>query len=112
MTDINFILITSFTTMFSFVFFILALYEGIGKIGSIDFARTIILYISSLLASVLSIGLILSMVTPFAVSYWYLPLFFAIIDLVMVVFTSWKAYLHKVEETPSRNRRYNASAEE
>lgn len=109
MTDINFILITAFTTMFSFVFFVLAVEQGIGKIGNIDFAKALIYYFSSLLSSMLCVGLFLSMDTDFAVAYWYIPFFFMVIDFVMIVFTGWKAYLHQQEGQPNRNRRYNAN---
>lgn len=108
MVDINFILITSFTTIFSFTFFILATMEGIGKIGNIDFARALLYYFVSLMSSFLCIGLYLSMATDFAVAFWYIPLFFTLMNFALIVFTSWKAWLHKIETTPSRNRRYRA----
>jgi lipid-A-disaccharide synthase-like uncharacterized protein len=107
----DFNLITIFTTIFSVGFFILGIYEGIGKVGDIDFARATIFYIASLLSSILCIGLYLSMSTPFAVAYWGIPVFIIIMNIVLVVFTSWKAYLHKMEVTPSRNRRYNPNEE-
>ncbi len=103
----DFNLIAIFTTIVSFAFFVLGLYEGVGRVGDIDFARAMIFYFVSLLASALCVGLYLSMSTPFAVAYWGLPVFIIIMDLTLIVFTSWKAYLHKMAETPSRNRRYN-----
>lgn len=105
----DFLLITIFTTIFSFGFFLLGTREGIGQIGDIDFARALIYYFASLLCSILCIGLYLSMSTGFGLAFWFIPFFFMILSLVMIVFTGWKAYLHKVDVTPSRNRRYNAN---
>lgn len=107
----DFMLITIFTTIFSFGFFLLGTREGIGQIGDIDFARALIYYFASLLCSILCVGLYLSMSSGFALAFWFIPFFFIALSFVMIVFTSWKAYLHKVEVTPSRNRRYNANEE-
>jgi len=106
----DFMLITIFTTIFSFSFFLLGTREGIGQIGDIDFARALIYYFASLLCSFLCVGLYLSMSSGFAVAFWYIPLFFIILSFTMIVFTGWKAWLHKSEMAPSRNRRYNANA--
>lgn len=104
----DFMLITIFTTIFSFTFFILGTREGIGQIGDIDFARALIYYFASLLCSFLCIGLYLSMSSGFALAFWFIPFFFIVLSFVMIVFTGWKAWLHKTELTPSRNRRYVA----
>lgn len=108
MTDIYFILIAAFTTVFSFCFFILATSEGIGKVGDIDFARALIYYFASMLTGFLSIAMTLSMDTPFALSFWYIPFMFVLLDFIMVIFTSYKSYLHRIETEPGRNRRYYA----
>lgn len=105
----DFMLITIFTTIFSFGFFLLGTREGIGQIGDIDFARALIYYFASLLCSILCVGLYLSMSSGFALAFWFIPFFFIALSFVMIIFTGWKAYLHKVEVTPSRNRRYNAN---
>lgn len=105
----DFMLITIFTTIFSFSFFLLGTREGIGQIGDIDFARALIYYFASLLCSFLCVGLYLSMSSGFALAFWFIPFFFIVLSFVMIVFTGWKAWLHKSEMTPSRNRRYNAN---
>jgi len=107
----DFMLITIFTTIFSFGFFLLGTREGIGQIGDIDFARALVYYFASLLCSILCVGLYLSMSTGFSLAFWFIPFFFIMLSFIMIIFTGWKAYLHKVEVTPSRNRRYNANEE-
>ncbi len=105
----DFMLITIFTTIFSFGFFLLGTREGIGQIGDIDFARALIYYFASLLCSILCVGLYLSMSTGFSLAFWFIPFFFIMLSFIMIIFTGWKAWLHRKEVTPSRNRRYYAN---
>jgi hypothetical protein len=96
-------------TIFSFGFFLLGTREGIGQTGDIDFARALIYYFASLLCSILCVGLYLSMSTGFSLAFWFIPFFFIILSFIMIIFTGWKAWLHRKEVTPSRNRRYYAN---
>lgn len=104
MVDVYAVMLTGFATIFSVLFFILGTHEGTAEVK--DYAKSIIYFMASAMFSFLCVGVWLATEATFSLPFQFGFLFFGILDFVLIVFNGWKSYLFKIENTPSRDRRY------
>ena len=95
------------SAMFSFIFFLLGIYEGVFQKKDGNFTRAIICHLISLPFSILTIAMVLTSGESYAIAFQWGFVFFTFLDLILIVINGWQSYLAYEEGQPNRNKRWS-----
>lgn len=100
------VLVFALSNMIGFLLFFIGLYEGVFQRKDGNFARAIMCHIVSLPFCVLVSAMSLSSGGVYGPAFQWGFVFFAFMDLILIIINSWQAYLIWEQAKPNRNRRY------
>jgi hypothetical protein len=99
------VIVFAFANLIGFFLFFVGIYEGVFQRKDGNFARAIIFHLVSLPFCVLVSAMSLSSGGVYGPAFQWGYVFFAFMDLILIVVNGWQAYLIFEEGKPNRNRR-------
>lgn len=100
------VIVFALSNLIGFFLFFIGIYEGVFQKKDGNFARAIICHLVSLPFCVLVSAMSLSSGGVYGPAFQWGFVFFAFMDLILIVINGWQAYLIFEGNKPNRNRRY------